>query len=194
MLAFGCAAIIVFSGLLLSSATQNYIFRQAIGVGEFENRGEGIYVANITEGNSPISKIYVNVGAAVSDPGNVFQHRILVQIPYNPDVELDSVALRFSSDPNMIVSFYSKASSYIWTEISPHQENSAYIYKVNDLGVYGKYAVNFEFVAEINENANHLAFEADLSMHQTGPFQLTSLTAHVFLDAIIPSDIKQAAT
>jgi hypothetical protein len=94
----------------------------------------------------------------------------------------------------MIFAFYSKASSYIWTEVSPHQEDSAYIYRVNDLGMYGKYAVNFEFTADIYENANHLAFEANLSMHQTTILQLTSLTAHVFLDATIPSDIGQTTT
>jgi len=132
----------------------------------------------------------------VSSGGQGFEplHQILIQIPYNPDVELDSVTFRFSSDPNMIFAFYSKASSYIWTEVSPHQEDLAYIYRVNDLGMYGKYALNFEFTADIYENANHLAFEANLSMHQTTILQLTSLTAHVFLDATIPSDIGQTTT
>jgi hypothetical protein len=182
--------IIVFSGLFLS-ANQSFIFAKAVGTSEFYNSGEGTYVANITDGNTPISKIYINIGAAVANSGNLRQHRILIQIPYSPDVELDSVTFRFSSDPNAIFAFYSKASSYIWTEITPHQENNAYVYKVNDLGLYGKYTVNFEFIAETYEGTNHLAIEADLSMHQPALIQLTSLKAHVFIDATIPADIRQ---
>jgi len=181
--------VIVFSGIVISSQSQNFFFTKAVSVGEFVDQGEGIYAANITDGNTIVKKIYVNVGAALSDPGNVRRHPIFIQIPYS-QAELDSVTLWFSSDTNGIVSLYSKASSYVWDEVSPHQENNGYVYKVNDLGLYGTGAVNFEFYIDLFENVNHLTIEADLSMHHRAPIQLPSLTAHVFLDTVVPPDIQ----
>ena len=181
--------IIVFSTLFLSSATQNFPLTKTIGVSEYENQTEGTYVAYITDGNSQVSKIYARVNSAPYAGA----HQILIQIPYG-QVELDSVKFTFSSDPNTIISFYVKSSSYIWTEINPHEENSAYVYEVKDLGSYGRYTVNFEFLVETNQNTNHLAISTDLSMHKPAMLQMTSLKAHAFLDAPLPRYMGQATT
>lgn len=186
--------VIVLSNLMVSSATENFLFSKSLNVGEFEshfynssNDLRNEYVANLTDENTLIRTVFLRIWSLPSNLTNIPRCWILLQLAYKPDTEVDSITLRV--DSGSLFSKYYTSSLGTITSTNFYEDGSAIVYEIKELGNFlGQGTVTLEFLIEDTSQLSSVAITADISMHQTTPIQLTSLNAHVFLDAAIPSD------
>jgi hypothetical protein len=175
-------AILVPSILLVASEMQTFIFSKDLHVEDFVADVD-FYIANITDSGVPVSHIYFRVEHATP---NSASHAVRFSIWHTENTELDSMTLRFSNPP-YVISLYLEASSYIWPDTQFNLDNGQAILSVKNLGWYGTGTITLDFMLLSYEHAGNLEFTADLAMHQNAFLQLTSLKAHAYLSAPIPS-------
>ena len=173
--------LIIASALVFSSGTGNFLFSRDLTVGNFvqNDNGGGYYgyTANMTDGSTFVRSVGLFIQSDSSG-----QYQLTIQIPYQPNYQVDSVKLTFSSVPSVITLYALPLNGEYPTAHFYTDNNLGVVYEINNLGWYGSGTVTFEFMLKAYQ-ASHLAMTADISMHKATTLQLTSLKAHAFLDA-----------
>lgn len=163
--------------LVLISLTQTFIFSSSLHVTDFVKSGNA-YLANATDSGRDIAHIYVLVGNPQPDSSRI---PIQFSIWHTDDTELDSLSLRFSTEP-YVSSLFLEASTYAWPEFEFHRDNLGILFSVKDLGWYGEGTTMLDFILDPDPRSNALALTMDFSMHYLGFMQLTTLKGHSLLN------------
>lgn len=182
----GSIILIFVSVLVFSSITANFLFSRDLTVGNFiENDSGGGhygYTVNMTDGNTFVRSIGLIIQSDSSG-----QYQLTVEIPYQLNIQVDSVKLMFSSAPSVITLYVLPLNGGYPIAHFYTNDNLGVVYEMSNLGRYGSSTVTFEFMLTAYQ-VSHLTMTADISMHQTSTLQLTSLKAHAFLDAELSSN------
>ena len=169
--------IAVPSILIGLSRTETFIFSRSLYITDFVESDEG-YVAYVQWGFRDIGNIYVRV----EDPmPNSNCRPVVFSIWHVNDTELDSLTLRFATEP-CVTSLFLKASSYEWPEMRLNQDGTGILFSVRDLDWYGKGTIRLDFILDPDSHSSVLGLTVDFSMHYSGFIQLTKLEGHSFLD------------
>lgn len=189
--------VIIISTFAISSISQNFIFSKSLNVEEFkcslnnapyDYRNE--YVANLTDENTVIRTVFLRIMSSDPNSTNAGKHWVLFSLsdPVGSHggvtTEVDAISFRFDFGFSF-VDFYVQPLT-MNQSILFSQDGHAIIYEIKELGSLGTGTLNFDFLIEDISQLSHVVITADISMHQTTIMQLTSLNAHVFLDAQIP--------
>ena len=172
---------VVITGLFAVSITQNFIFSSDLRVVENEKDNVSSHLT-VYDGETMIGNIYFIIEPGTADGLEQNRMTISLSLFYN-QTELDSIAVRFSADGN-IVSIFKEATSYTWKH-QFHTEGSDVVFEVPDLGWFGQSTTKLDFIL-FPMDANNLYLDMQLSMHRTTPLQLTSLKAQVHIEATTP--------
>jgi len=174
--------IAVPSILIGFSRTETFIFPRNLHITDFVKSDEG-YVANVQWGFKDIGHIYVRV----EDPIPNSNHRpVVFSIWHVNDTEIDSLTLRFTTEP-YVTSLFLKALSYEWPEMKLHREGTGVLFSVKDLDWYGKGTIKLDFILDPDLYSSVLGITVDFSMHYPGFIQLTTLKGHTFLNTQLAS-------
>ncbi len=172
--------VIVFAGLFSASISQNFLFTSYAKVEEVENN-ENASTWKVFDGETYLGEIYFRIEHS---PSGLQQNQITIAFSlfYN-QTELDSVKIRFSGG-NSVISLYKKAYSYDW-KYEFRMKGGDVSFEVPDLEWFGQSTATLDFIL-VPFDATNLYLNMVLSMHRTTPLQLTSIEAHVNVDAPIP--------
>jgi len=169
--------IAVPSILIWFSLTQTFIFSSSLHVTDFVKSGNA-YAANATDSGRDIAHIYVRIENPQPNSNRI---PILFSIWHTDDTELDSLSLKFSTEP-YVTSLFLEASSYEWPELEFHQDGKGILFSVKDLGWYGEGTITLDFILDPDPHSNALGLTMDFSMHYSGFMQLTTLKGHSLLN------------
>jgi hypothetical protein len=164
------SVITVPSILVWATRTQTFIFSNSLHVTDFTKSGD-TYTANVTDAGRDIAHIYVRVENPVPNSNRV---PILFSIWHTNNTELDSLSLKFTTEP-YVTSLFLEASSYIWPQAEFHRNGKGILFYVEDLGWYGEGAITLDFILDPDPHSDNLALTIDFSMHYSGLMQLTAL-------------------
>ncbi|HXX87004.1 MAG TPA: hypothetical protein VEH86_00965, partial [Candidatus Acidoferrum sp.] len=142
---------------------------------------DGSYTANVSDSGVQVAQLDFRIEHSVA---NLTSHAIQFSIWHTGSSHLDSMTLRFSTEP-YVITLYLAASSYDWP-VARFTRNGDVIYSVPNIGWYGSGTVTLDFILDSYEQVPNLGFTADFSMHMNGFLQLTSLKANAQLYAPIP--------
>jgi len=169
--------IAVPSILIWSSLTQTFIFSSSLHVTDFLKSGNA-YASNATDSGRDIAHIYVRIKSPEPNSNRI---PILFSIWHTNDTELDSLSLRFTSEPYG-PSLFLQASSYEWSELKFHRVGGGILFSVKDLGWYGEGTITLGFILVPDPYSNALSLTMDFSMHYSGFMPLTTLEGHSLLN------------
>ena len=173
-------AILIPSILVYASETNTYFFSRDLQVSGFVFN-DGSYTANVSDSGVQVAQLDFRIEHSVA---NLTSHAIQFSIWHTGSSHLDSMTLRFSTEP-YVITLYLAASSYDWP-VARFTRNGDVIYSVPNIGWYGSGKVTLDFILDSYEQVPNLGFTADFSMHMNGFLQLTSLKANAQLYAPIP--------
>lgn len=175
--------IAVPSILIWSSVTQTFLFSSDLPITDFVRSGFGdAYAANGTDSGRDIAHVYVRIENAQPNSNRM---PILFSIWHTQDTELDSLSLRFSTEP-YVTSLFLEASTYDWPGLEFHQDGLDIVFSAKDLGWYGEGTITLNFILDPDPHSNALSLTTDFSMHYYGFMPLTALRAHSFLNTQLP--------
>lgn len=174
-------AILIPSILVYASETNTYFFSRDLQVTDFAFN-DGSYMANVSDSGVLVAGLVFRIERSVA---NLTSHRIQFSIWHTDSSRLDSMTLRFSTEP-YVINLYLAASSYDWPGARFTRDNLGIVYSVPNIGWYGLGTVTLDFILDSYEQAPNLGFTADFSMHTNAFLQLTSLKANAHLYTPIP--------
>ena len=174
-------AILIPSILVYASETNTYFFSRDLQVSGFVFN-DGSYTANVSDSGVQVAELDFRIEHSVAD---LTSHRIQFSIWHTASSHLDSMTLRFSTEP-YVITLYLAASSYDWP-VARFTRDVDVVYSVPNIGWYGSGTVTLDFILDSFEQIPNLGFTADFSMHTNGFLQLTSLKANAQLYAPIPT-------
>lgn len=175
-------AIAVPSILVWASLTQTFVFSSSLIVTDFVESVD-VYAANVTDSGGDIAHIYIRIENRQPNSNRV---PILFSIWSTGDTELDSLSLKFATEP-YVTSLFLESSSYEWPQLEFHQDEKGVLFSVKDLGWYGESTTTLNFILDPDPHSDTLSLTMDFSMHHSGFMQLTSLKGHSLLNAQVPS-------
>jgi hypothetical protein len=173
-------AILIPSILIYASETNTYFFSKDLQVTDFIFNGDS-YIANVSDSGVLVAGLAFRIEHSVA---NLTSHRIQFSIWHTDSSHLDSMTLRFSTEP-YVINLYLAASSYDWP-VARFTRDVDVIYSVPNIGWYGLGTVTLDFILDSYEQVPNLGFTADFSMHMNALLQLTSLKANAHLYTPIP--------
>jgi hypothetical protein len=169
--------IAVPSVLIVFSRTETFVFSKNLHTTDFVKSDEA-YVADVLWGFRDIGHIYV----CVENPTpNSSRRPIVFSISHVNGTELDSLTLRFTTEP-YVTSLFLEASSYEWSGAEFHRDGAGILLSVKDLGWYGTGTITLDFLLDPDPQSSVLGLTVDFSMHYSGFIQLTTLKGHSFLN------------
>jgi hypothetical protein len=174
-------AALVSSILVYASATNTHFFSRDLQVTDFVVDGYS-YAANISDSGVLVGGLSFRIEHSVA---NLTSNRIQFSIWHTDSSQLDSMTLRFSTEP-YVIALYLEASSYDWPGARFTRDNLGVVYSVPNIGWYGSGTVTLDFILDSYEQPPNLGFTADFSMHMNAFLQLTSLKANAHLYTPIP--------
>lgn len=183
---------ILLGSLITLSATEQYIFSKDIYFNEFTKDGIGYY-GNVSDGDKVIADLYFRVEHA--QPNSNYQP---MRVEWQPssDIEIDAVTLRFIVPDGVniyIETGYPGVPSIPYSFCHKIQNHHIYEITLNDLGSYGTGgSIPIKFIVNNLRNASQMILEAEFSMHYKAALQLSSMKAHAYIDALIPTDLPQS--
>ena len=169
--------IAVPSVLIVFSRTETFVFSKNLHTTDFVKSDEA-YVADVLWGFRDIGHIYVRIEKPAP---NSSRRPIVFSISHVNGTELDSLTLRFTTEP-YVTSLFLKASSYEWPEMKFHRDGTGILFSVKDLSWYGKGTITLDFILDPDPHSSVLGITIDFSMHYSGFIQLTTLKGHSFLN------------
>jgi len=164
--------------LVWVSFTQRFIFSSSLHVTDFVNISVDAYAANVTDSGRDIAHIYVRIENPQPNSNRI---PILFSIWHTDDTELDSLSLRFTTEP-YVTSLFLEASSYEWPELDFHRDGKGILFSVKDLGWYGEGTITLDFILAPDPHSNTLGLTMDFSLHYSSFMQLTTLKGHSVLN------------
>jgi hypothetical protein len=174
-------AILIPSILIYASETNTYFLSRDLQVTDFVFNGDS-YIANVSDSGVLVAGLSFRIEHSVA---NTTSHRIQVSIWHTDNSHLDSMTLRFSTEP-YVITLYLGASSYDWPVARFTRDNLGVVYSVPNIGWYGLGTVTLDLILDSYQQAPNLGFTANFSMHMDAFLQLTSLKANAHLYAPIP--------
>lgn len=173
-------AILIPSILVYASETNTYFFSRDLQFSGFVFN-DGSYMANVSDSGVQVAELDFRIEHSVA---NLTSHRMQFSIWHTESSHLDSMTLRFSTEP-YVINLYLAASSYDWP-VARFTRDVDVVYSVPNVGWYGLGTVTLDFILDSYEQVPNLGFTADFSMHMNGFLQLTSLKVNAQLYAPIP--------
>jgi hypothetical protein len=174
-------AVLVPSILVYAVETNTYFFSRDLQATDFVVNGDS-YMANVSDSGVLVAQLYFRIDHSVA---NLTSHRIRFSIWHTDGSQLDSMALRFSTQPE-VLALYLGAPSYDWSGTRFTRDGWDVLFSVPNLGGYGSGTVTLDFILDSYARAANLRFTVDFSMHRNAFLQLTSLRANAQLYATIP--------
>lgn len=169
--------IAVPSVVIVFSRTETFIFSKNLHTTDFVESDEA-YVANVLWGFRDIGHIYVRVG---NPTPNASGRPLVFSISHVDGTEVDSLTLRFTTEP-YVASLFLGAASYEWSGAEFHRAGAGILFSVKDVGWYGAGTITLEFILDPDPRSRVLGLAVDFSMHYSGFVQLTTLKGHAFLN------------
>lgn len=175
--------LLAFSSLIvLASASQKYLFNRNLQITNFaQSDSEDSYVAFVTDSGQNLSHIFIRIEHPAVNSNRV---PILFSMWHAENTELDSLTLRFSTEPSVTTLLFEATSYNMPLEF--HQTGKDVLFSVKDLGLYGEGTVTLDFTL-IKYSSGNLVISVDFSMHYVSPLQLTALNGHSSLNTQLPS-------
>jgi hypothetical protein len=181
-------AIVVFSAIAYSSATETFPFSKTLTVREVDSGNasyyEPIFYFNITDSGKSLGYLYFRIEAI---PPNQSSNTVYIDFQHSGNTKLDSIVFRFSSPE--VTRVYLDMSDPVTVAYTSSRDFNSFSVKA-DFGELGTLqgANVYQFILYDNRaKSSNLYFTADISMHYMNPLELTSLKAQVTLNTIIPS-------
>ena len=188
VLALIFVALVIFSTIAYSSASETFWFSRSLTVKELAVGQSSYYQPdfyfNVTDSGKYLGSLYFRMEAV---PPNQSSNTAYVDFQHSGNTELDSIVFRFSSPE--VTRVYLDMSDPVTVSYTPSRDLRSFSVKA-DFGELGTLqgANTYQFILyENGAKSSSLYFTADISMHYMNPLELTSLKAHVALNAVIPS-------
>ena len=118
-------AVLVPSILVYASETNTHFFSRDLQVTDFVIDGYS-YAANISDSGVLVAGLDFRIEHSVA---NLTSHRIQFSIWHTDSSQLDSMTLRFSTEP-YVINLYLEASSYDWPGARFTRDNLDVVYSV----------------------------------------------------------------
>lgn len=163
------------------SETQTDFFSRDLQVGEFVASGDS-YSANVTDSGVLVADLYLRIEPSYA---NLSSHQMVFSIWHDGDTHLDSMTLRFSTEP--YAKIYLAAVSYDWPASRFTLDGLDAVFSVPKVGWYGVGTITLDFILDSYQyKGGNLGLTADFAMHKNAFLQLTSLRIDAQLYAQVP--------
>ena len=169
--------------IVWASVNERYFFTSKVVISDFTQidyvgeAGWDAYRSTITESDAKLGTVYLRISPQAN---NSSAEDLLIQIPYMPNIEVDSVGFVFDGAP-FIPSVFYKASNYVRPTYFRHDlaEPRSVVFTAEDLGSYGASSLRFDFILIKETGMSGFLFSVILSMHHTLLLQLTGLNGYL---------------